>query len=788
MKRKMKTTLSLVLCAALILSLGMIAGAAKYTPGEYTASAPGFGGDVSVTVTVDEDSITNVEIVGDGETPNIGGEAIKAFPQMILDAQGENVDGVSGATYTSKAVRTALADALTAAAGSEVTVGEVKMAPGTYDGTGRGFSVVDPVQVKVTVTEDAITDIYVENYWENTRETPPIMQSVIDYMVPSMIEYQTVTLDAVSGATASSNGVKTAVEAALKEALAAGGSDESAIRNFYVNIPKKDTTETIDVDVLIVGMGGSGCAAAVSTAEHAKAEGLDLNILAIDKAGKFGGTSANCGEPMAINPPKYKEEFNNGEDYMDKESMRNAWLTYTDGDAKTEMLDLFLDNSGDTLDWLYYDHGFEFTNAMSGFSATDTWLCKFQYAYYFNAEEGREYRQDVTEGTRADTVNKYFQGFIKDYTDLGGKYQLNTEAYELLTDESGAVCGVKARNTLDGTEYVIHAKAVIMACGGFVGSEKMELKYLKDDYYPIKGVWRVYGLAQNDGTLMEYAIENLDAATYNIGMPPMVHFKTLPHPLEGDYELRDDGAMTSRAYAFLRKNPMTSYGGIVQNLALNDDTLWVNMDGNRFCNENGTFEFWKSGPKYYSIWGADQIANVAENGFSSSMYCIVDTKGAYPAGVACPDIYSAIDDAVAQGLAFKGETIEDLATQMGVPAENLAAAISKYNDACTAGVDEEFGKKQERLISLGDNGPYYCFIAESAAYSTCAGLDVDTQLRVLNTSGEPINGLYAVGNDCGGVLYTEKKAYVTYGGGALGWAFTSGRLAGQDAVAYVSAK
>lgn len=749
-----------------------------YTPGEYTAVAKGYGGDVTVTITVDANAITNVVIKGDSETPGIGSLGIEQMPAQIMEAQSADVDGVSACSFTSKAVREAAAAAIAQAKGETASKAEVKMAPGAYEAQGWGYSVVDPVKVTVTVTEDKMTDIQVVNNWEDTRENGPIMDTVIKYLVPQMLEYQTVKADAICGATASSNGVKAAVENALAAALAAGGSDASAIQNFYVEIPKSTATETLDTDILIVGMGGSGCATAVSAAEAMKKAGADLTILAIDKTGKYGGTSANCGEPMGVNPPRYKEEFNNGEDYMDKAAFRQAWIDYTEGDEKTELLDVFLDNNGDTIDWLYYDHGFRFTNAMSGFSATDTFLCKFQYVYYFNAEEGRDYGMDVTQGTRADTVAKYFDRFVSDYEDLGGKYQLNTEAYELLTDEKGAVTGVKARNTIDGTEYVIRAKAVVMACGGFIGNPEMQLKYLSDEYYHLKDVWRVYGMAQNDGTLMEYAIENLNAATYNIEMPPMVHFKTLPHPLEGDYEIFSDGEMTSRAYAFLRKNPMTSYGGIVQNMALNDDCLWVDTEGNRFCNENGTFQFWKAGPYYYNIWGADEVAYVAENGFPSCGLCTVDTKGGYATGVPVPEIYDAIDDAVEQGLAYKGETIEELAEQMGVPAENLKKAIENYNAACAAGEDKEFGKKPEKLIPLGENGPYYCFIGQSVAYSTCGGLDIDTEFHVLNTDGEIIEGLYAVGTDSMGVLYSPKKAYVTFGGGALGWAFTSGRLTG----------
>ena len=114
--------------------------------------------------------------------------------------------------------------------------------------------------------------------------------------------------------------------------------------------------------------------------------------------------------------------------------------------------------------------------------------------------------------------------------------------------------------------------------------------------------------------------------------------------------------------------------------------------------------------------------------------------------------------------------------------------MAKYNEACAKGVDDEFGKDPSLLWALGEEGPYYAIASASVVYSTCGGLDVDTEIRVLKEDGvTPIGGLYAVGNDSGGVLYTNIKPYVTYGGAALGWAFTSGRLAGQNAVAYTTA-
>lgn len=84
-----------------------------YAPGSYTAEAQGFGGTVSVSITVDDSgSISAVAITGDDETDGIGTNAIEQMPDQILAAQSAEVDGVTAATYTSDAIKAALAEAL----------------------------------------------------------------------------------------------------------------------------------------------------------------------------------------------------------------------------------------------------------------------------------------------------------------------------------------------------------------------------------------------------------------------------------------------------------------------------------------------------------------------------------------------------------------------------------------------------------------------------------------------------------------------------------------------------
>jgi fumarate reductase flavoprotein subunit len=172
----------------------------------------------------------------------------------MVKAKSVEVDGVAGATYTSNALLAAAKSAYEKAMGSTTTAKAV-MKPGTYTGKGIGYFLGEKVAVDVTVSADKITGIVVS--LEN-GETKPILQSVIDKMLPRMIENQSVAVDSITGATVSSNAVRTAVTQALEAALVAGGSKAEAVSAFRKAPAKvKGVVKTISTDVLVVGMGGS---------------------------------------------------------------------------------------------------------------------------------------------------------------------------------------------------------------------------------------------------------------------------------------------------------------------------------------------------------------------------------------------------------------------------------------------------------------------------------------------------------------------------------------------------
>lgn len=105
------------------------ASAAAYVPGTYTATANGINGPVTVTATFDENSIVEVLLDVSGETAGIGADAGAALRDQILAVQGPQIDGVSGATVTSNAVKEALVDCINQAGGNAVMAEPVAQEP-----------------------------------------------------------------------------------------------------------------------------------------------------------------------------------------------------------------------------------------------------------------------------------------------------------------------------------------------------------------------------------------------------------------------------------------------------------------------------------------------------------------------------------------------------------------------------------------------------------------------------------------------------------------------------------
>ena len=109
--RKFAAGLSGLICAAMLLA-GCTSEDGIYQPGNYTATAAGYAGDVTVEVEFDSEKILSVTILEHNETPTVADKALEEIPGQIVEQQTSEVDAVTSATLTSEAIKTAVADCI----------------------------------------------------------------------------------------------------------------------------------------------------------------------------------------------------------------------------------------------------------------------------------------------------------------------------------------------------------------------------------------------------------------------------------------------------------------------------------------------------------------------------------------------------------------------------------------------------------------------------------------------------------------------------------------------------
>ena len=222
-----------------------LAGPVASDDGKVTVSGKGQGidGDVIVEIVADASTIYEVNILQQNETPGIGSVAVEQLPGAIVEANSIDVDGVSGATVTSTAIKTAITEALTSAGFDPAAFGAAAAAPaeepapaaepapveaaapvdapeGAATAQGQGQGIDGPIVVEVTADENTI---YAVNILQQ-NETPGIGSVAVEQLPGAIVEANTIEVDGVSGATVSS----TAIKAAVTEALTSMGFDPAS--------------------------------------------------------------------------------------------------------------------------------------------------------------------------------------------------------------------------------------------------------------------------------------------------------------------------------------------------------------------------------------------------------------------------------------------------------------------------------------------------------------------------------------------------------------------------------
>lgn len=698
--------------------------AGLYTPGTYTASAQGYGGTVTVTITTSASKIESIEVDAPDETPAIGGAAIDPLKEAALAAQSAEIDAQSGATNTSRGFKTALADAIAQAMGTAPAGGGEKSAltDGVYSAKTPSFGLLSQMECEVTIQDGAITDVKVVS--ESDSATGEWFATAEALFIPRLIENQSLAVDAVTGATVSSNAIRTCVASAIEDA---GGSAD----DWYGEVAKNtDTVKLEGYDVIVVGMGGSG------TMSYCAAADTGAAVFGIEAAAKVGGDASTSYGPMAINSQYLKDLYNNGEDYINADDVYKVWMEYVESDEKADVIAEAVYDSGTALDYYVENFGFDFQGlGMLGSFAVPEWD-KLWCVYTAD---------DDNTSWNILGPNKTYQ-FTRALDIAKSKNEKNDYMTELtatsLIFDGDEIVGVNAEY-YDGTRYEIYGKSVILATGGFVGNADMMNEYLGSTVHTM-------GVTVNKGAGIQMGI-SAGGATYMTATLPMVHISQVNNIIRTD-ELTADQKAILTALALTTDQTMVTTRG----------ELWGNENQSGTQDEGVTVEIvFAPDYMYYVVYSQEDIDTIKTSGLSETQAAatsaFLSQGGTLPAaGTPVADIEEILTVGEKYNDVIKAGSIAELAAAIGCDAATLSA-------------------------TLGEDGTYYAVACVSYAYATVGGLDVDANMNVLKADGSPIANLFAVGQDSEGVCNIDGKAYSPWGGQAQSWTFVSGKIAGQQA-------
>jgi 3-oxosteroid 1-dehydrogenase len=516
------------------------------------------------------------------------------------------------------------------------------------------------------------------------------------------------------------------------------------------------------VDFLVIGSGGGGMAAALTAAD------AGLNVLVVDKGKTFGGSTAISGGGIWIpNNPTLRAH---GHDDS-RESIRAYLDRLTEGRVPGARLDAFIDNGPAAMEligksrWMKFfwtkgysdyhpeyeggrplgrsieakpfdtrklgeDEKYQRPNSMKGplglwITAKDyhdlamakrTWAGRrASLVAAWRVSSNMVRRRHMATGGRA--LAARLRMALKD---AGVPRWLKTAMTELVTDEDGRVTGIVA--TRDGETVRIRGRrGVLLATGGFDHNQEMRDKYLpkggQEDF--AMGARELTGDGILAGERLGAALDLMDDAWW---MP------AVRHPA---------GAVI----------PLLSERCIPRSVI-------VGQDGKRFTNESAP----------YVNFVHDQL-----DGGHVPCWFVMDAKARarYPFAQILPGapIPQAFYD---KGIAFKADSLEELAGKIGVPADALAETVRKFNEYARAGRDPEFGRGDSAYdryygdpnlknpnLDVIEGGPYHAFRMEVGDLGTKGGLVSDEHARVLREDGSVIEGLYVTGNSSASVMGNE---------------------------------
>ncbi|MGN9164647.1 flavocytochrome c [Tissierellaceae bacterium HCP3S3_D8] len=603
-----------------------------------------------------------------------------------------------------------------------------KFNPGTYTGEAKGIT--DPMTVEVKVDENNILSVEILEH----NETPGISDVAIERIPEEIVKYQSLSIDAVSGATVSS----TAILEAVKNALEKSGAN---MEELLKEVDKSDEAgETIEktADVVVIGGGGAGLAAAVSALEN------NATVVVLEKMPTLGGSTIIAGgqynavdskrqknytmrpeliqqiESYTKEKPvndihkrlmdelanQVKEYKNSGSTYVFDSPQLHALQAFEGGDKKgnLELIEKLAYGSEESIDWLE-NLGVKFQDDVVTVTGA-LW------------QRTHQFEKPLTTGP----IEAYIEFIEKKGNDA--EIILDTKVTDIIMEDGRAV-GVKAKQ--GNTEVIVKAnKGVVIATGGFARNKELVAKYNKhwDNLSNLNSTNSVS--ATGDGIIMAEDVgANLVGMEY-IQLLPVGHPET---------------------------------GGMAGNISINAaNQLFINKNGERFVAEDSRRDTLTKG----LLEQPDQVMWILHDAHE---YYNEDVKN---------DFNETIGQLVKSGVAVKGDTIEELAKNMNVDPAVLKETVDTYNKAVKGEIADPFGKNL--MQDTFDKAPFYASVRVPTIHHTMGGIEINTDAQVIGVDGTVIPGLYAAGEVTGGIHGANRL-----GGNAIPDTVVYGKIAGKSA-------
>lgn len=441
-----------------------------------------------------------------------------------------------------------------------------------------------------------------------------------------------------------------------------------------------------------------------------------VDVMVFEKAPMPGGTTALSGGVIQAAGTKWQKEFTSFQNDT-PEIHAACYIKQAEGIADEELIKTLTKRAPELVEWLS-TIGLDFTSVYGN--------CHVPYC--------------DPENLHADRIHVYAGGGAAaggqiltdaEYAEAqkqGAKFTFNAEVSSLITQEETGVVGIVV--SINGREKRIGAKrGVILGLGGIDRNEELARAYNQQQYWDLT-TQKSYISPEAKGDGIRMGLE-INAALATVG-------GTI------DYDMVTGNA-TSNA---LPQMPC----------------VFVNKQGRRFVCEDATYAY-----TYRAIF------QQATQNYSDT-WMIMDQNGVEQGliGAIWPDI----EGALAQGDLVSGNTYEELAEALGIPASVFADTMASYNKSVSeTGTDVEFGRNTQ-LIPL-NKPPYYAHKNIAANLGSLGGLKITPQAQVVDNQGNPIPHLYAGGMNSGGWY----GLYYPGSGTSLSGGLVFGYIAGETAAA-----